>query len=85
MNFFVATQRIESGLKARDMIARAEGPGNPSSTLFRGLKGRNNLSVSICVSHVPPLQGGFDLFGIVFPGLRASRSTPGYHIAGFQP
>ena len=33
---------------------------------------------------VPPLQGE-RLTGFSFLGLRAARSTPGYHIAGFQP
>jgi hypothetical protein len=36
---------------------------------------------------VPPLQGGRERFGdgILVLGLRAGRSTPSYHISGFQP
>jgi hypothetical protein len=36
-------------------------------------------------SEVPPLQGAGGLSGDVYLGLRARRSTPGSHIAGFQP
>jgi len=31
------------------------------------------------------LTGLEDLFAVVYLGLRAGRSTPGYHITGFQP
>jgi hypothetical protein len=34
---------------------------------------------------VPPLQGGGCLWRDVYPGLRAARFTPGYHIAGLRP
>jgi hypothetical protein len=34
---------------------------------------------------VSPLQGYGNLILDVYLGLRAGRSTPGYHIAGFQP
>ena len=34
---------------------------------------------------VPLFQGGRHISGFVFPGLRALRLSPGYHITGFQP
>ncbi len=37
------------------------------------------------VRFVPPLQGWKTMILDVFLGLRATRFTPGYHIAGFQP
>ena len=65
-----------SGPKARHVIARPEGSGNPLHKNSRGLKGRPKTRAA----RVPPLQGGGICLGTITWGF-----TPGCHIAGFQP
>ena len=50
---------VNSGPKARDGIARSEGPGNREHRTPRGSKGRNECPAAIW-PRVPPLQGGWE-------------------------
>jgi len=50
-----------SGPKARHVIARPEGPGNPLHKNSRGLKGRPKTRAT----RVPPLQGGGICLGTI--------------------
>ena len=49
-----SAERGAAGLKAPDVIARAEGPGTRSHKSSRGLRGRNKPPAT---NRVPPLQG----------------------------
>ena len=69
-----STSATSTGLKARHVIARPEGPGSGIARISRGLKGRHNFA------HVPALQAGGESLGTHSRGF-----TPGYHMSGFQP
>src|SRR5262249_3996176 len=50
-----------SGLKARDLIARAGGPGNPPTTILKALKARNpqDFEIASCPqSNTRPNRNG---------------------------
>ena len=85
MNGMRGIEAIIEGPKARNVIARPEGPGNRFHKITRGLKGRNNSPAACPTRTVPPLQGGRGLRLDLHLGLRAGRSTPGFHRTGFQP
>ena len=79
---------VPSGLKARHVIARAEGPGTASRHFFKPCKGDTRdgkLPVAEWRAEVvPPLQGG----GKLFWDIPTQGFTLGYHIKplqGFNP
>ena len=58
-----------SGLKAPNVIARADGPGMRCHNFSPGLKGRPNRCRKSGITDVPPLQGGGNFRAPVYPGL----------------
>ena len=58
---------IMDGLKARQMLARGNAPGNRGRA-FEALKGRNNLSFDQIAKRLCAALSGLDLFDTMKPG-----------------
>lgn len=74
-----------TGLKAPNVIARAEGPGMLRHKNLQGLKGRLNRRPQFPVANVPPLPGGYNFPAPVFPGLNPGLQHCGLSALTWRP